>query len=246
MDIFETKVVDLDKVEFHNPVIIGGFVGNTLTGFIASSYIIERLQMHQIAHVKSPHIPPVAVFIGKKLRTPFRIYSNKAGTLIVAICEVPIDDEGLYEISGALLNWFAETNPKDLVILEGSPVPQIVSEHKVYCIANEDQLETFTKRGIEPAHSALITGMGGALLNEALAHKIPAVTFITPASLNIADPGSVLSLIENVNDAFGLRIDTAILEESVKDFHSQLKELMDQYKKMYTKPEKGPSESMYG
>ena len=246
MEIFETKVVNLDKVEFHNPVIIGGFVGNTLTGFIAASYIIERLQMHQIAHVKSPHIPPVAVFIGKKLRTPFRIYSNKAGSIVVAICEVPIDDEGLYEISSALLSWFSEANPKNIVMLEGSPVPQIVSEHKVYCIANEDQLKTFTNRGIEAAHSALITGMGGALLNEAMAHKIPAVTFITPASMNIADPGSVLSLIENVNDAFGLKIDTAILEESVKDFHNQLKELMDQYKKMYTKTEKGPSESMYG
>ena len=88
MEIFETKVVDIDHIEFHNPVIIGGFVGNTLTGFIAASYIIERLQMHQVAHVKSPHIPPIAVFIGKKLRTPFRIYSNKAGTLVVATGEL--------------------------------------------------------------------------------------------------------------------------------------------------------------
>ena len=246
MEIFETKVVDLDHVEFHNPVIIGGFVGNTLTGFIAASYIIERLQMHQIAHVKSPHIPPIAVFIGKKLRTPFRIYSNKTGTLMVAICEVPIDDEGLYEISGALLSWFSEKKPKDLVILEGSPVPQIVSDHKVFCIANEDKLKTFSNKGLEPAHSALITGMGGALLNEAMAHQIPAVTFITPASMNIADPGSVLALIENVNDAYGLKIDTGILEESVKEFHNQLQELMDQYKKVYSKGEKAPSESMYG
>lgn len=246
MEIFETKVVDLDHVEFHNPVIIGGFVGNTLTGFIASSYIIERLQLHQIAHVKSPHIPPIAVFIGKKLRTPFRIYSNKAGTLIVAICEVPIDDEGLYEISGALLSWFAKANPSDLVVLEGSPVPQIVNDHKVYCIANEDKLKSFTDKGLEAAHSALITGMGGALLNEAMAHKLSAVTFITPASMNIADPGSVLSLIENVNDAFGLKIDTAILEDSVKDFHSQLQELMDQYKKAYTKKEKPGVDTMYG
>lgn len=246
MEIFETKVVALDHMEFHNPVIIGGFVGNTLTGFIAASYMIERLQLHQIAHVKSPHIPPVAVFIGKKLRTPFRIYSNKSGTLVVAICEVPIDDEGLYEISGALLTWFAESRPKDLVILEGSPVPQIVSDHKVYCIANEDKLEAFTSKGLEAAHSALITGMGGALLNEAMAHKIPAVTFITPASMNIADPGSVLALIENVNDAFGLKIDTAILEESVKDFHNQLKELMDQYKKAYSKGEKPGVDTMYG
>ncbi len=245
-DIFETKVVELEKVEFHNPVIVGGFVGSTLTGFISASYIIERLKMHQIAHVKSPHIPPVSVFIGKKLRTPFRVYSNKDGTLIVAICEVPIDDEGLYEISSVLMKWFMERSPKDMIILEGSPVPEIVRDHKVYCIANEDKLKQFTQKGMEPAHSALITGMGGALLNEALAYKLTASTFITPASMNIADPGSVLALIENVNDAFGLRIDTAILEESVKDFHEQLQELVNQYKKAYSKGEKPPSETMYG
>lgn len=245
-DLFETTVVDLEKVQSHNPVIVGGFVGPTLTGFISASYIIERLKMHQIAHVKSPHIPPVSVFIGKKLRTPFRIYSNKEGTLIVAICEVPIDDEGLYEISSVLLKWFMDKNPRDMVILEGSPVPEIVREHKVYCIANEDKLRQFTQKGMEAAHSALITGMGGALLNESMAYKLPASTFITPASMNIADPGSVLALIENVNDTFGLKIDTAILEESVKDFHTQLQELVNQYKKAYSKSEKPPSESMYG
>ena len=245
-DIFETKVVELEKVDFKNPVIIGGFVGSTLTGFISASYIIERLEMHQFAHVKSPHIPLVSVFIGKKLRTPFRIYSNKDGTLIVSICEVPIDDEGLYEISSVLMKWFMGKNPRDLIILEGSAVAEIVKEHKVYCIANEDKLKQFTKKGIEAAQSALITGMGGALLNEALMYKLSASTFITPASMKIADPGSVLALIENVNDAYGLKIDTAILEESVKDFHNQLQELMDQYKKVYTKGEKPTSESMYG
>ena len=246
MDIFETKVVELEKVEFHNPVVLGGFVGSTLTGFIAASYIIERLQLHQIAHVKSQHIPPISVFIGKKLRTPFRIYSNKQGTLVVAICEVPIDDEGLYEISSSLLSWLSEKQPKDFVILEGAPVPQIVGEHSVYCIANEEKLKQFTKLGIEAAHSALIMGMGGALLNECMAYKISGVTFITPASVNIPDPGSVLALIQNVNDAFGLMIDTAILEQSVKEFHQQLQELMNQYKKVYQKPERPPTESMYG
>ena len=246
MDIFETKVVELEKVEFHNPVVIGGFVGSTLTGFIAASYIIERLGMHQIAHVKSPHIPPISVFVGKKLRTPFRIYSNKAGTIMVVICEVPIDDEGLYEISSALLSWIAERDPKDFVILEGAPVPQIVAEHSVYCVADEDKLKEFTAKGLDAAQSALIMGMGGALLNECLAYKLSGVTFLTPASVNIPDPGSVLALIENVNDAFGLQIDTAILEQSVKDFHKQLQELMSQYRQAYNKPEKPPSESMYG
>ena len=94
----------------------------------------------------------IAVFIGKKLRTPFRIYSNKAGTLVVAICEVPIDDEGLYEISGALTSWFSESKPRDIVILEGSPVPQIVSEHKVYCIIPEKQIIMFQNFGTHAFH----------------------------------------------------------------------------------------------
>lgn len=246
MDIFETKVVELEPVKFNNPVVIGGFVGNTLTGFIAASYIIERLELHQIAHVKSAHIPPIAVFIGKKLRTPFRIYSNKDGTLIVAICEVPINDEGLYEISSALLSWLSDKKPRDLVVLEGAPVPQIVKEHSVFCVANEEKLKDFTKRGLEAAQSALIMGMGGALLNECMAYKIPGVTFITPSTVNMPDPGSVLALIENINDAFGFTIETTILEKSVKDFHQQLQELMNQYKKMYTKGEKPATESMYG
>lgn len=246
MGIFETKVVELEEVKFNKPIVIGGFVGATLTGFIAASYIIERLELHQIAHVKSSHIPPIAVFIGKKLRTPFRIYSNKTGTLIVAICEVPIDDEGLYEISSALLSWLAEKNTTDIVVLEGAPVPQIVKEHTVYCVADEERLKEFTSRGVEAAQSALIMGMGGALINESLAHKIHGITFLTPSTVNMPDPGSVLALIDNLNEAFNFNIETTILEKSVKDFHQQLQELMSQYKKMYSKSEKPPTESMYG
>lgn len=246
MDIFETKVVELEEVEFDNPIVIGGFVGSTLTGFIAASYIIERLELHQIAHVKSPHIPPIAVFIGKKMRTPFRIYSNKDGTLIVVICEVPIDDAGLYEISSALLSWLSEKKAKELVVLEGSPVPQIVSEHKVYCVANENRLKEFTRTGMEAAKSALIMGMGGALMNEGMAYKMPSATFIIPSSVNLPDPGSVLALIDGLNETFDFRIETGILEQSVQEFHKQLQELMSQYKKAYEKKDKPASESMYG
>lgn len=245
-DIFDTTVVDLEKVEFNKPVVIGGFVGQTLTGFIAASYIIERMGLHQIGHVRSQHIPPLAVFIGKKLRTPFRIYTNASGTLIVMICEVPMDDEGLYEVSQAIMDWLVGKNPEDVVLLEGAPTGEIVNDKKVYCIADESKLVQYTEHGIEAAHSALITGMGGAILNECLARKIHGTSLITPASVNIPDPGAVLSLIQTVNTVFQFKIDTGILEENVKEFHEQLNELMDQYKKVIKKQQKGPAETMYG
>lgn len=245
-EIFDTNVIELESVEFNNPLVLGGFVGPTLTGFIAASYIIERMELHQIGHVRSHHIPPMAVFIGKKLRTPFRIYTNKKGTLVVVICEVPIDDDGLYEISSALTGWLEDKNPSEIVILEGAPVQEIVQDHKVYSIANEKKLEQFTQNGIEAAHSALITGMGGAILNECLAKKISGTSLITPASTNFPDPGAVLALIQTVNTVFKFRIDTGILEENVKQFHDQLNELMEQYRKATKGKERGPAESMYG
>ncbi len=245
-DIFRTEVVELEKVKFNNPVVIGGFVGPTLTGFIAASYIIERMKLHQIGHVRSPHIPPMAVFIGKKLRTPFRIYSNKSGTLVVAICEVPIDDRGLYEISSALISWLQDKSPSEVLVLEGVPVGEILSEHKVYSIANDQKMKQFTQHGIEAAHSALITGMGGALLNECLARKLNGASLITAAPVQVPDPGAVLALIETVNVVFSFSIDTGILEENVNEFHDQLNELMEQYKKAVKHTEKGPAETMYG
>lgn len=245
-DIFKTRVVEQEKLEFHKPTVIGGFVSFTGTGFIAASYILEQLHLHQIAHVHSPHIPPVSVFIGKKLRTPFRIYSNEEGTLIVIISEVPIDNEGLYEISAALLSWLSEKNPQDFVILEGVPVQQIVKDHFVRVVANERKLKKFTDLGLEAAQSTLITGMGGALLNECMSYDISGVTFLTQSPVNIPDPGSVLALVETVNSAFNMKIDTGILEESVKSFHEQLQELINQYKKAYVKGEKPTVDSMYG
>lgn len=245
-DIFDTTVVELEKVDYDRPIILGGFVGPTLTGFIAASYIIERMGLHQIGHVRSPHIPPMAVFIGKKLRTPFRIYTNKAGTLLVMICEVPIDDDGLYEISSSIMSWLEDKSPSEILIMEGAPVGEVVKDHEVYCIANEKKIEQFTKVGINPAHSALITGMGGAILNECLARKVSGTSFITPASVGFPDPGAVLALINNVNTVFSLHIDTGILEENVKQFHDQLNELMDQYRKIMKGKEKGPAETMYG
>lgn len=245
-DIFETKVVEHEKVEFNKPTVIGGFVGATGTGFIAASYMIEQLHMHQIAHVRSSHIPPVSVFIGKKLRTPFRIYSNEDGKLIVIISEVPIDNEGLYEIAGALLSWVSDKNPEDFVILEGTPVQQMVKDHTVQCVANEKKLKRFTDLGMEPAQSTLITGMGGALLNECMLYGVSGVTFLTRSPISIPDPGSVLALIEAVKKAFGFEIDTSILEESVRSFHEQLQELINQYRKTYKQGEKPTVDTMYG
>lgn len=236
----------MEEATYDHPIVIGGFIGPTLVGLLSASYMIEQLQLHQIAHVRSRHIPPVAVFVGKKLRHPFRIYKDKLGKVVVMICEVPIEDYGLYEVTTSLLDWVEKLNPKEITILDGAPVPGMPSERKTYCVTEEQRLEKFKEKGIEIAESALITGVGGSILNECLVRKVIGTSLLAPASINFPDPGAVLSIIQAVNSLYDLKIDTNVLEESVTQLHKDINAIVENYKKLQDRKRMPETpESMY-
>jgi len=240
----ESQVMELEKRNYNNPVVLCGFAGSTPTGVLAASYIVETLGMHQVAHLISQHIPPVAVFVGGKLRHPFRIYANNSNTVLVAMCEVPISSAHIYEISNTLMNWIDQVGASEIVIMEGSPANGIPEERPVFAVAEKPKLDKFKKAGIQPADSAIIAGMGGGILNECLVRKITGLSFITPTSVDIPDPGAVLSIIEAINKAYNLKIKTDLLEEQVKALDEQIKKIEEQYKELQEK-QKEP-QSMYG
>ncbi|MEM4089393.1 MAG: PAC2 family protein [Thermoplasmatales archaeon] len=247
MDSIETRVVELDKYETQHPLVVLGFVEMTTLGLLTTSYIIEQKGLHQIAQVKSIHIPPVTVFIGGKLRSPFRIYVNKDGTLIVITCEVPVDDEGLYEISSVLLKWLEGISPKEIVVIDGIPIKGYLETRDVYAAAPTEMLDKLSKFGVKNAESAIISGLGGALINESLGKKIDALTLMTPCSVDIPDPQAVLSVVNILNTAFGINIETSVLEESVKKLQEQAKAVIDNYNQIQKdKSQKPPEQSIYG
>jgi len=141
MEPIDAQVVEIDKYQAKNPLVILGFVEMTTLGLLTTSYIIEQKGLHQVAQVKSIHIPPVAVFIGGKLRSPFRIYIDKEGKLVVITCDVPVDDEGLYEISSVLLKWLESISPREIVIIDGIPVKGYLENRDVYAAAPAGILE---------------------------------------------------------------------------------------------------------
>ena len=230
--LFETRIVEFQKENYDHPLVICGFVGPSLVGIISASYLIEQLEFHQVAHVNSQHIPPVAVFVGGKLRHPFRIYRNKTGSLIVVICEVPIGTTGLYEISGTLLNWLERSEPKEIVILDGVPVQGIPQDRGTFCVAGDTRSRQLASHGLKVAESALITGMGGSILNECLSRRIEAISLLTQSSVELPDPEAVLSLINAMNSVYALNVDTAVLEKNVTQLNKELNAIGDQYKQI--------------
>lgn len=245
-NLFSTAVVELEKRAYNHPIIIAGFAGSTMAGLLSVGYLIEQLEMHQIAHVKSHFIPPVAVFIGNKLRHPFRIYSNDAGTVLVIISEVPVSDIGMYEISASIIDWAKRIESSEIIVLDGIPVNSIPSSRKSYCIAANDELAKCTENGIPIAHSAIITGIGGSLLNECLVKGFKGSSLITPCSVDMPDPGSALSLIKTITLKTGIDVDTKLLQNSVQKLHKEIAAVMKQYNDLQSKKSgKRSEESMY-
>ncbi len=230
--LFSTKVIDLEKAHYQNPIIFGGFVGPGLVGLVTTGYLIEKLNLREVAHVRSQHIPPVAVFVGAKLRHPFRIYSDDSGKILAMICEMPIDIEGLYEISMVLLDWAEAMTPTEFVILDGVPVSGIPSQRAAWSVADESRIGELEKKGVAAIQSAVISGIGGSILNQCLTRKVSGVSLLTPVSIDLPDPGASLVLIRAINQIYGLNIGTTELEADVEKLNARLSELAQQYSKV--------------
>jgi len=239
----EVEIVNVKELELKEPLVISGFVGAGLVGSIAVDHIINQLKMDEIAYVKSKHLPPATIFVGQRLRHPFRIYGSKKDNLCAIICEIPLRYEGLYPISSAILDWVEEKKAKEMVVLEGVPVPGLPKERKAFCVTELGKCEIFKEKGIDLLSKGVIAGIAGAILSECLTRKIEGTALLTPAISFMPDPEGAATLIEALNKSHGLKIDASELLAGAKEIREKLKEIAEHYEKMKTGIEE--SERMY-
>ncbi|MGQ9788215.1 MAG: proteasome assembly chaperone family protein [Candidatus Hadarchaeaceae archaeon] len=234
----EVEIVEVKDLGMKNPLIITGFVGAGLVGSIAIDQIINKLKMEEVAYVKSKYLPPVAIFVGERLRHPFRIHASKKDNLCAVICEIPLRDEGLYSVSSALLDWAEKQGTKEILVLEGIPVPGLPTDRRPFCVTEEDKCNYFKDRGINMLRKGVIYGIAGAILSECLTRKIEGTAILTPAMATIPDPEGAAVLIDALNKAYGLKIDTSELIAGANEIREKLKEIAEKYEKTTTEPEK--------
>src|SRR5919112_1321656 len=130
----KTRVTPLPQVQkkfqkksskLKRPLLIAGFPGPGLVGSISANYIIQELNLHQIAYVESEYIMPGVIFIGGTLRHPFRLYADDAGNLCVLICEIPISGLGIYSVFNVVIQWAKKFGVSEIIVLEGIPMEGI-------------------------------------------------------------------------------------------------------------------------
>jgi len=222
----DEEVYEIKKTVLKSPIIFAGFVGAGLVGPLSVGHIIDKLKMEEIGYLRSRYLPPSTVFIQGRLRHPFRLYSNNDGTLCAIICEITLPF-GLHDIVSTILNWAEKNGSHEIVILDG--VAAATHDNKAFCAAEEDLCRVMESNDIKMIPQGFITGVVGGLLNECLVRKIQGVTLLVKASEKGADPLAAATLVEAVNRAYNMNIDTTDLRKYKKKIGVDFKELSDKY-----------------
>lgn len=223
----EAEVFEIKKRELKSPVIFAGFVGAGLVGPVAINHIIEKLEMDEIAVMRSKHLPPSTVFMRGRLRHPFRFYANKEGNVCAIICEITLRMDGLYSLVASILDWAATKGSKEIVILDG--VAGVEHDDKAYCAAEEDLIRTMADKDISMIPQGFITGIPGGILNECLVREIQGITLLAKANKIAPDSEAAATLIEALNRFYDMEIDTKDLQDEKDRIHSEFSELSQKY-----------------
>ena len=222
----DEEVYEIKKTVLKSPIVFAGFVGAGLVGPLSVGHIIDKLKMEEIGYLRSRYLPPSTVFIQGRLRHPFRVYSNNDGTICAIICEITLPF-GLHDIVSTILNWAEKNGSHEIVILDG--VAAATHDNKAFCAAEEDLCRVMESNDIKMIPQGFITGVAGGLLNECLVRKIQGVTLLVKASEKGADPLAAATLVEAVNRAYNMNIDTTDLRKYKKKIGVDFKELSDKY-----------------
>jgi len=223
----DDEVYEIKNTVLKSPIIFAGFVGAGLVGPLSVGYVIDKLKMEEIGYLRSRHLPPSTVFMQGRLRHPFRFYANNDGTICAIICEITLQMEGLYDIISTILDWAEEKGSHEIVILDG--VAGATHDDKAFCAAEDDLCRVMENNNIEMIPQGFITGVAGGILNECLVRRIQGVTLLVRASDKKPDPLAAATLVDAVNRAYQMSIDTTELRKKKKRLGADFKELSEKY-----------------
>ena len=100
---------------------------------------------------------------------------------------------------------------------------------KAFCAAEDDLCRVMEDNDIKMIPQGFITGVAGGILNECLVRKIQGVTLLVKANDKGPDPLAAATLVDAVNRAYGMNIDTSGLRKEKKRIGADFKELSDKY-----------------
>jgi len=214
----DIEIVEREGININEPTIVEGFPDIGLVGAIASSYLVDKLQLVEVAHIESARFPPVMVLHKGILTEPVRIFGNEK--ILVVTSEIAIPPKLIYDLADVLSDWFKEKKARLVVSLSGIPVKDRIEIDVplVYGVGNDGKwMSILKKNSIEIMEEGFIAGIYALILKGCLKRNIPAIALLAQSFLKYPDPGAAASAILSLNKILKTDIDVKTLLEKADE-----------------------------
>jgi uncharacterized protein len=242
------RIVEVDGIEHKQPIVIEGLPDVGLVGTIASSYIVEKMGYKEIGYIESDLFVPVMVIHEGKLKTPFRIYSDDDGSVIVVLSEVAVPPKAVYPLTTALAEWFYKIGAKLVISIKGLPVKNRMDIEKpeVFAVGNtEDAIQVLKDKQMDFLEEGFIAGTYAMMLWECTKRKLSAISLLAQCFPVYPDPGAAASAIESLKKfSPKLTVDVGELLENAEEIKLKARDLMAQTTLSASEMQKGMEQDM--
>jgi len=228
IDLYKFKDVDLK-----DGTVIVGHPSVGMISSIAISYLVDKLDLDQVAALDSDQFPPIALVFNNKPKCPARIYAREDLKIAAIVSEFVPSPLIVRPLARKILEWAEENGCKRIITLEGL-VSSGDGEIEIYHVNSLDKESEKMKKmriSAKPLNVGMITGVSAALLNEGRRENFDVMCLLGEARPNIPDSEAAAKLVGVVDQIFPeIKIDVSPLLEDAKMLEERMKKLKQQAK----------------
>jgi len=220
----KTIIIEKEKVELKNPVLIEGLPGLGMVGRITVKYLIKQLKAKKFAELYSPHFAYYVLVSDdgsiNLLKNEFYYWCNDAGEndLILLTGDSQAQTvEGQYEVADAILEFAKNKNVKLVITVGGyrkdvSGVPQVLAS----ATSPEILKKALEAGSISSPPGSPIIGAAGLILGLAKFRDIEGVCLLGETPGHIPDPRPAKSILMVIMRMLNLELDLTDLDKEIQ------------------------------
>ncbi len=228
IDLYKFKDVDLK-----DGTVIVGHPSVGMISSIAISYLVDKLDLDQVAAFDSDQFPPISLVFNNKPKCPARIYAREDLKIAAIVSEFVPSPLIVRPLARKILEWAEENGCKRIITLEGL-VSSGDGEIEVYYVTSLDKESKKMKKmriSAKPLNVGMITGVSAVLLNEGRRENFDVICLLGEARPDIPDSEAAAKLVGVVDQMFPeIKIDVAPLLEDARMLEERMKKLKQQAK----------------
>ena len=228
---------DIGPEELQGSVFITGFKGFGAAGYIATKYLVYKLDMQRIGMVTVGYMPEFSFRDEYGLAFPFEIFRDPDSNTVVLLNHDIPDAKERSAYAEIVTKWLRDIGVRKEILIGGLDKKFRIGEEELRVLPTSWYREVLSDPLMDKW--LLIIGPLALFLMYAELYGIPALTVLPYVEAFRHDPRAAAIAVRKVGGMLGVEIDVSELYEEAKRFEEELEKLAKAVEK------EGGKESIY-